>query len=213
MKRSKAKAVIKRTLSSFFVLLLCCILSSLILVFMKSVVGDFYHILAREFPDSIPVYNQVTEKADYLRVEGTLYVIAAFPTLFFAAYLSVLFHSGKRHLFFNETQGLITFRDGYRYYAKRFILSDVLAAALVTALLATLVSVVPTFGRMDFSNYESGILPLLRYCVLSVTAIFAKLGAPLTYLFVFVMLFVGSLCAIPHSVLHYRGDALAHSLE
>ena len=66
---------------------------------------------------------------------------------------------------------------------------------------------------MNFSNYESGILPLLRYCVLSVTAIFAELGAPLAYLLVFVVLLVGSLSAIPHSVLHYRGDALAHTLE
>lgn len=213
MEKRSAIVFTKRTLSSLFVLLLFCILSSLILLVMKNVIGDFYRILAREFPDSIPLYNQVTEKAEYLRVEGILYAVAAFPALFIAAYLSVLFHSGKRHLLFNETQGLIRFRDGCKYYAKRFIFADALAVILATVVLVTLVSFIPGLGSMSASIYEPGIMPLLRFCVLPVAAIFAELGAPLTYIFVFLTLLCGSLSSIPHSVLHYRGDALAHSLE
>ena len=110
--------------------------------------------------------------------------------------------------FIDEIEKLETVNENIKLIRKR----DGLTFGTDAYLLAAYVSRTPSALAIDLGS-GTGILPLLHYCVLSVTAIFAKLGAPLTYLFVFVMLLVGSLCAIPHSVLHYRGDALAHSLE
>ena len=213
MQTTTVKTAVKRIASAFFRLLVCCAFSVLLLYIFEHIVFDTYRILWRNFPEKFPLYNQVTSKAEYLEQTKLFYAIAAYPALFCAAYISVLLNSAKRHLFFNETHGLIGFREGCRYYRQRFLVFDVIAVILASVIFLTLVSLVPALGRAENSAADTNFIVLMRFFVMPVTAIYAKLGAAVTYPSVILTLAAGSLSAIPHSVLHYRGDALAHTLE
>ena len=213
MQSSALKTAAKRTASAFFRLLAFSALSVILLYIFENVVFDIYRILWRNFPESFPLYNQVTSKAEYLEQTKLFFAISAFPALFCAAYLSVLFNSAKRHLFFKETHGLIGFREGCRYYRSRFLVYDIFAVVFVSVILLALVTLHPALGRAENSPIDTNFVRFLRFCVMPVTAIYAKLGAVVAYPSVILTLLFGSLSAIPHSVLHYRGDALAHTLE
>ena len=213
MQTTTVKTAVKRTASAFFCLLVCCALSVLLLYIFEHVVFDTYRILWRNFPEKFPLYNQVSEKAKYLEQTKLFYAIAAYPALFCAAYISVLLNSAKRHLFFNETHGLIGFRDSCRYYRQRFLVFDVLAVILVSAIFLILVSLVPALGRAENNAADTNFIVFMRFFVMPATAIYAKFGAIAACISLPLTIAAGSLSAIPHSVLHYRGDALAHTLE
>ena len=215
MKSKRSPSYTRRLLATLLALFITLALSCIAFYIFSDVVVEIYEALAHRFPESIPVYNIILEEADYYRVHAILDAIASIPTVFLAAYLSVILNSSKRHAFFNETHGLVTFREGCRYYFKNYIVTDIIAAIFITFLLVLLTHAVPVFHTV--SKYsdptENVIVTAARKLLIPFTALYSQIGFIPTYLAVCASALVGGIASIPHSVLHFRGDALAHTLE
>ena len=212
---TSCKFHVKRFFHTLLVLFILFSLSILVFSFMNLIVADVYEGLAKWFPDKIPVYNRILEEDGYFRIHAILDAITALPTFFVVGYLAVLLDPSKRHLFFKETHGMVTFREGLSYYCKRFLASDIFAAIVLSALFSLLAFAVPVFSYIPkYSDpAENGIVTLARTLMEPITALYAEAGFGLCTLGVAVSTILGGLASIPHSVLHYRGDALAHTLE
>lgn len=215
MKSKRSPSYARRLFTTLLALFITLALSCFAFYIFSGVVVEIYEALAHRFPESIPVYNIILKEADYYRVHAILDAIASIPTVFLAAYLSVILNSSKRHAFFNETHGLVTFREGCRYYFKNYIVTDIIAAIFITFLFVLLTHAVPVFHTV--SKYsdptENVIVTAARTVMLPFTALYSQIGFIPTLLTLCATSMLASLAAIPHSVLHFRGDALAHTLE
>ncbi len=208
MKSNNRYGFFRKELQAFAVLFLCCVLSFVLLLIFNNVIYDIYERLAKAFPESVPYYNSVLEQKEYLRVADLIYAISAIPSVLTAAYISVVFNSSKKHLFFLRTQGFVRFREGCRFYLKNYLLVDIIAAILISVAMSF--SALGVYNAYVVKGSNGG---LLGFFVLPWTALYEEFGMVATALISAAAILAGSLLAVPHAVLRYRGDALAHSLE
>ena len=215
MQNAKAASLTKRLFTTLLVLFITFALSFLVFYLFRAIVEEAYTALAKAFPESIPYYSRILQEEAYRQAHAVIDAIAAILALFAAAYLSVLLNSSKRHEFFKETQGLVTFRKGCSYYCKSYIVTDIIAAVIISLVLVLLTHLVPVFHTV--SEYtdpaENRIVTAARTLMLPFSAIYSQIGLTLSFLALSAVSVLGSLAAIPHSVLHFRGDSLAHTLE
>ncbi len=215
MQNAKAASLTKRLFTTLLVLFITFALSFLVFYLFRAIVEETYTAIAKAFPESIPYYSRLLQEEAYRQAHAVIDAIAAILALFAAAYLSVLLNSSKRHEFFKETQGLVTFRKGCSYYCKSYIVTDIIAAVIISLVLVLLTHFVPVFHTV--SEYtdpaENRIVTAARTLMLPFSALYSQIGITLSFLALSAVSVLGSLAAIPHSVLYYRGDSLAHTLE
>lgn len=215
MQYAKAASLIKRLFTTLLVLFITFALSFIAFYLFRAIVEEAYTALAKAFPESIPYYSRILQEEAYRQAHAVIDAIAAILALFAAAYLSVLLNSSKRHEFFKETQGLVTFREGCAYYRKNYIITDIIAAVILSLLLVLLTHLVPVFHTVsEYADLaENRIVTGARTLMIPFTALYSQIGFAFSFLAVSAISMLGSLAAIPHSVLYYRGDSLAHTLE
>ena len=217
MKKNLKAGFLRKETNAFFTLFVGFVACSVIYLMMFNVLYDFYEVIARAFPGNAPIYNRILEKNQYDELRLIIAAISAIPSVMLASYLTVLFNSYKKHFFFLKTGGFIKFPDACRLYVKSFLLTDIIAAVLVSAIFAVLVLCIPEFrASYTFESSASsvgGLLGFLRYFVIASSALYMRFGFVGCLLIPMGSAMLGGALAIPHSVRRYQGDALAHSLE
>lgn len=103
--------------------------------FIFSYVTRAAHALLCEWlPETFTVYNPVTDREAYDRVEGILALAAATLSLYTVTHLAVVYDNERYEYTISATDGFYTLRDGLALYFPRYILPDILAATLIPCL-------------------------------------------------------------------------------
>ena len=125
------------------------LLGLLIGMFFRSLVNQFYNLLHGIMPDIFPIYNSVTKKDLYERLNENLDLTAFILTVFTTVFISQRFNNDRYEYIVSKTDGKYRINEVFGLYAKSFAISDVIASLLVG-----LVFTVPTYfiPKQFFAN-------------------------------------------------------------
>lgn len=190
------------------------VFSCVIYVILNGAISSVHIALSRLFPESVSYKNAIEEPLGYRRQVLIHAVISAALTIFISSFIPGIASSKKRKIFFNCTSGLISLKEGRAFYMRNFLLSDILAVLIVSAIFTVIaallpISVVRTAGD---ASANSPIL-LLGYPFLSFIALTDVVGPSLGLLTGTALSLLGTLISVPLSVRLYRAAALVHSVE
>ena len=115
----------------------------------------FYLALHKWFGDVFPLYSPIGSGKEKYEVFRTVTELISYGVAVYASvYLSILLSNRANEHLISKTDGFYTLPEGFKIYARKFTLSDLLASALVSFFLILPIPFIPDgFFTKDYSFF------------------------------------------------------------
>ena len=125
------KSILKRILALFLWTIIALFAAMLIRYFCDSV----YNLLHSFFAEAFPLYNPINEKADYEKHDAVMSIITLSLSLVLTVFISLLTDNERYEHIIKVTDGLYDVKEALTYYKLEFIIGDILASVIVSAVI------------------------------------------------------------------------------
>ena len=166
-----------------------------LIFFAASALTDIaYRMLVEIAPNLMPQYDRVLEKEQYEAFRRVMNAISALIAVFSISFLTGIYDNSRYEDVISRTDGLFKIRDEFSGYFKKYLPTDIIAAALPQIFFIPLT--LPSYSKM-FLDYLGGFLAPHLY----LTELFSPI---LTYVAIFAAAIVGRLIAMPVALSRFR---------
>lgn len=200
--------------NALFALLLAFVLSFVIYIILNGAVASVHTVLSEIFPKSISLKNPIEHPSDYRKQELIYAGVSAVLTILISSFVPSVVSKKKSKFFFNLTSGLVSLKEGREIYIRTYLLSDILASAILAGIFTVVGALLPlSVLPSDVGVTSNSPIQLLGYPFLPFIALNDAFGLPIGILISITVALLGTLVSIPMSVRAYRAAALVHSIE